>query len=351
MNRSEVTVEGGVVRARPDREALTGARDRVGDGPRPNGQSATGTRRSERERPTSYYGLPIIKEPTWEARDIAGYLFLGGLAGASSALAAGAQLTGRHALARTAKLTATGAIGLSLAALVHDLGRPARFVNMLRVVKPTSPMSIGSWLLAAYAPLTVAAAATDVTGVLAPVGAVATLGAAGLGCGVATYTGALVSNTAVPAWHEGHLEMPLLFAASAAMAAGGAGMFAGTGAVTAPARRLALAGALGELAAQQVMVRRMPTVVARSYREGRAGAVLKLGQGLALAGAAASLLARRSRVASWCAGSSLLAASACTRFGIFHAGVQSARDPEQTTAPQRARLGEPGGPGEPVAHH
>ena len=338
MNRSQVTVEGGVVHARPDREALTGARDRIGDGYRPNGQSSPSGRRKEREQPTSYYGLPIIKEPTWEARDIAGYLFLGGLAGASSALAAGAQLTGRHALARTAKVTATGAIGLSLAALVHDLGRPARFVNMLRVVKPTSPMSIGSWLLAAYAPLTVVATASDVTGVLAPLGAAATFGAAGLGCGVATYTGALVSNTAVPAWHEGHLEMPLLFAASAAMAAGGAGMFAGTGAATAPARRLALAGALGEIAMEQMMVRRMPATVGRSYHEGRAGTLLKVGEGLALAGAAASLLAKRSRVASWIAGGSLLAASACTRFGIFHAGVQSARDPEQTAGPQRERL-------------
>ena len=52
---------------------------------------------------TSYYGRPILKAPTWEAADIAGYLFLGGLAGASSILAAGAQLTGRPALARSAK--------------------------------------------------------------------------------------------------------------------------------------------------------------------------------------------------------------------------------------------------------
>jgi hypothetical protein len=209
---------------------------------------------------------------------------------------------------------------------------------MLRVVKPTSPMSIGSWLLAGYAPLTAVAATTEVAGVLAPVGAVATVGSAALGAAVATYTGALVSNTAVPAWHEGHREMPLLFAASAAMAAGGAGLFAGSGAQTSPARRIALAGALGELAMQQVMVRRMPPVVARSYHEGRAGRLLRLGEGLAVAGAAAALLAKRSRVASWTAGAALLAASACTRFGIFHAGMESARDPEQTTVPQRARL-------------
>ena len=82
--------------------------------------------------------------------DIPGYLFLGGLAGASSALAAGAQLTGSLELARAAKTGAAGAISLSMAALVHDLGRPARFINMLRVFKPTSPMSIGTWLLTGY---------------------------------------------------------------------------------------------------------------------------------------------------------------------------------------------------------
>jgi hypothetical protein len=97
---------------------------------------------------SSYYDRPVLHEPTWAATDIAGYLFLGGLAGASSVLAAGAQLTQRPRLARTAKVGAAGAIGLSLAALVHDLGRPSRFLNMLRVFKPTSPMSVGSWLLA-----------------------------------------------------------------------------------------------------------------------------------------------------------------------------------------------------------
>ena len=83
---------------------------------------------------TSYYGRPVIKEPVWEVPDVPAYLFLGGLAGASSVLAAGAQLTGRPALARVAKSGAAAAISLSLAALVHDLGRPARFVNKVRVV-------------------------------------------------------------------------------------------------------------------------------------------------------------------------------------------------------------------------
>ena len=109
----------------------------------------------------SYYGRPIINPPVWEEREIAGYLFTGGLAGASSILAAGADLTGRPALARGSRAMATGAIGVSLLALVKDLGRPERFLNMLRVFKPTSPMSVGVWILVGYAPLAAGAAASE----------------------------------------------------------------------------------------------------------------------------------------------------------------------------------------------
>ncbi|WP_369794434.1 NrfD/PsrC family molybdoenzyme membrane anchor subunit [Kutzneria sp. 744] len=80
----------------------------------------------------SYYGKPVVKAPVWSPLDIGGYLFLGGLAGASSVLAAGAELTARPGLARAGKIAALGAISASAAALVHDLGRPERFANMLR---------------------------------------------------------------------------------------------------------------------------------------------------------------------------------------------------------------------------
>src|SRR5580700_978336 len=113
---------------------------------------------------TSYYGRPVIKEPAWGVPDVPGYLFLGGLAGASSVLAASAELSGYDELARVAKVGALGAISLSAVALVHDLGRPERFLNMLRVLKPSSPMSVGSWLLAVYAPASAAASVNAVTG-------------------------------------------------------------------------------------------------------------------------------------------------------------------------------------------
>jgi formate-dependent nitrite reductase membrane component NrfD len=301
-------------------------------------------RRKGRDEPqfTSYYGRPVIKEPTWAALDIAGYLFLGGLAGTSSVVAAGASATRRPALARTAKAGAVGAIGLSLVALVHDLGRPERFLHMLRVVKPTSPMSMGVWLLSAYAPVAGVAALSDVTGRARGTGAAATALAALLGPGVASYTSVLVADTAVPAWHEGFRELPFVFVGSAATAAAGLGLVGAPVRETAPVRRLAVAGVAVELAALKLLERRAG-IVAETFHAGRAGRLMRAAEALAAGGAVVAALppVRRSRLASAVAGAGLLAASACTRFGIFEAGVASARDPKYTVAPQRERLGAP----------
>ncbi|HWU06890.1 MAG TPA: NrfD/PsrC family molybdoenzyme membrane anchor subunit, partial [Streptomyces sp.] len=155
-------------------------------------------------RTGSYYGRPVIKAPSWSARDIAGYFFLGGLAGAGSVLAAGSHLTGHSTTATALKVSSLSAVTLSAAALIHDLGRPSRFPHMLRVLKPTSPMSMGSWLLSAYGPAAGAAALTAVTGRLPKAGAAATAAAALLGPVLATYTAVLAADTAVPAWHGAH---------------------------------------------------------------------------------------------------------------------------------------------------
>lgn len=173
---------------------------------------------------TSYHGKPVINSPVWESPDIPGYLFLGGLAGGSSLIAAGCQLTGHSSLERISKAGAAAAGGLSVVALVHDLGRPARFLHMLRVFKVTSPMSVGSWLLGAYVPAAGVAALTALTGRLPRIGAAATAGSALLGPAVAAYTAALITDTAVPAWHDGYPELPFVFTGSGAMAAGGLGL-------------------------------------------------------------------------------------------------------------------------------
>ena len=285
---------------------------------------------------TSYYGRPVIKEPAWGIPDVPGYLFLGGLAGASSVLAAGAELSGYGELARVAKVGALGAISLSAVALVHDLGRPERFVNMLRVFKPSSPMSVGSWLLAAYGPVAGAAAVSDVTGILRPAGTVATVGAGLLGPGIATYTAALICDTAVPGWHEGRREMPYVFAGSAASAAGGLGLLAVHPADAKPARNLAVLGAAVELIAKRQLLDRLGDL-AEPYQTGTTGAILRLAEFLTVGALAGAVLGRRNRAVSAMAGASLVAASAMTRFGIFEAGMASARDPKYTIVPQRRR--------------
>ena len=188
----------------------------------------------------SYYGRPIIKEPVWREPDVPAYLFFGGLAGASSVLGAAAQLTRHPGLARSAKVAALGGISVSTVALINDLGRPARFHHMLRVFKLSSPMSVGSWILSVYGPAAGAAALSDLTGILPAAGVVATAGAALLGPAVTTYTAVLLCDTAVPAWHEAHREMPYVFAGSAASAAGGFGLLAAPAREAEPARRLAL---------------------------------------------------------------------------------------------------------------
>jgi formate-dependent nitrite reductase membrane component NrfD len=287
----------------------------------------------------SYYGKPVLNKPTWEARDIAGYLFLGGLAGASSVIGAGAQATGRPGLARTAKTGSAVAAGLSLAALVHDLGRPARFINMLRVFKPTSPMSVGSWILAGFAPLSGVAALSSLTGRGRGLGTAATAGAAVLGPAVATYTAALISDTAVPAWHDGHREMPFVFASSATAAACGLGLLAAPADETEPARRLAVVAAAVELGSSKAMRQRMG-LAAECYENGRAGRLNQAAEALTSFGLAAAATGRRFPLVRRAAGLALLAGSALTRFAIFEAGVASAEDPKYTVVPQRERLTE-----------
>jgi hypothetical protein len=330
MSEAEVTRKG-LEGERPGREAVPGAKG--GHGRR--GRRSRGERSMVPEAEfTSYYGRPIIKGPTWEPLDIGGYLFLGGLAGASSVLAAGASATGRPRLARASKAGALGAISLSTAALIHDLGRPARFANMLRVAKPTSPMNVGSWILTAYGPAAGVALVTDVTGWFPRIGRMATGWAGLVGPAVASYTAVLVANTAVPTWHGAYRELPFVFTGSAAASAGGWAMLAAPAAENSPARGVGAFGAALDLAATQVMKRRLG-MLAEPYEKRR---LLRAAEVLTASGAVAGLLFGRRRPVAALAGVALLAGSALTRLAVFEAGRDSANDPKYTVVPQRARL-------------
>lgn len=297
---------------------------------------------------TSYYGRPVVKAAPWEAA-IPLYLFMGGIAGGSSLLGAGADLTGRPALRRGLRISATGAITVSLVALVADLGRPERFHHMLRVFKPTSPMSVGTWILTAYGPGNVVAGAAEIARLL-PVrfGILSTLldwaarpaglAAAVLAPAVASYTAVLLTDTSTPAWHDAHRELPFVFVGSAAAASGGLGMLLAPISETGPARRLAVAGAVAELVVEHRMEQSMG-LSAEALHHGTPGRLIRASKILTAVGATgALLLGGRSRIGAAVSGVALLAGSACTRFGVFEAGIESAHDPKYTVVPQRERL-------------
>ena len=309
-----------------------------GDGSRRRGGGGRRRKRRAEEQMvpdatfTSYYGRPVVKAAPWETA-IPLYLFMGGIAGGSSLLAAGADLTGRPALRRVSRIGATGAISVSLLALVADLGRPERFLNMLRVFKPTSPMSVGTWILTAYGPGAVVAGAAEVAKLL-PVrfGFVSTLldlaarpaglAAAAIAPGVASYTAVLLTNTSTPAWHDAHRELPFVFVGSAAAASGGLGMLLAPVAETGPARAFAVVGAVSELLVEHRMEESMG-LSAEVLHQGKPGRLMRASKILTAAGATGALL---------------LAGSACTRFGVFEAGPESVHDPKYTVVPQRERL-------------
>jgi formate-dependent nitrite reductase membrane component NrfD len=292
-------------------------------------------------RPTSYYGRPIIKEPVWKW-PIPAYLFTGGMAAGSAVLGAGARLAGDDIAARRLSVAALGATGVSAGLLVGDLGRPERFAHMLRVAKPTSPMSLGSWLLAGFGPAAGVAAASDLLGVFRRTGVAAQVIAALLAPGVATYTAVLIADTAVPVWHDARRELPFVFAGGAAASAGGLGVLLAGGERRSPgaraAHRMAVIGAVLELGADEVMRRRLGPI-AEPYHQGSAAAVHRAARALTGGGAAMLALAgTRRRLASLAGGAAVVAGAALQRFAVFEAGRASARDPKYTVGPQRARL-------------
>ncbi|WBB68667.1 NrfD/PsrC family molybdoenzyme membrane anchor subunit [Micromonospora sp. WMMD812] len=327
----------------PGREARPGERRR-GGGRRRGGEEL----RVPEAEFTSYYGRPILKAPVWKW-DIAAYLFTGGLSAGSALLAAGGQLTGRPALRRAGRVTALAAITASAGFLIRDLGRPSRFHHMLRVAKLTSPMSVGTWILTAFGPMAGVAAISEAAPLLPergvpglarrllpPVGQAAGLAAAVTAPALATYTGVLLADTAVPSWHEAYPELPVIFAGSALASGAAVGLIGAPPAQAGPARRMAVAGAALELAGSHRVETRFG-LLGEPYRTGRPGQLLRAGRMLTAAGVAGALLGRRSRALSVLSGAALLGASVATRFGVFYAGVASARDPKYTVVPQRER--------------
>jgi len=323
-------------------------------------QPATGRRRRKRSggeavmvpeaQFASYYGRNIVKPAPW-GHEIPAYLFLGGLAAGSALVAAGGEMTGRRELQRNGRLIALGALGGSTYALISDLGKPSRFHHMMRTVKLTSPMSIGSWILAGFGAFTGVAALSEVVKEVAPNQGrdlpmawfwpygdrLASIGAGFFSAPLAAYTAVLLSDTATPTWHAAYRELPFVFVGSALAAAGGTAMVTTTTRECAPARRMAVGGAILETGAFALLERQIG-VPGETLHRGRAGRLLKLAKALTIGGAALTVVGGRWRPSAVAAGLALATASALTRFGVVEAGMESAKDPRYTVVPQKQRL-------------
>jgi formate-dependent nitrite reductase membrane component NrfD len=307
-----------------------------------SGRPALGATRTAEQHGRSPYGRPVIKEPTWTP-EIPLYFYVGGLAGASAALALASDRMGEHEVARRAWATAFAGSVVSPALLISDLGRPARFLNMLRMFKVTSPMSVGSWVLAAFGTATAPAAAHALLrGALGPAGRAAQVASAALGLPLAAYTAALIANTAVPVWHHARIELPFIFTAGAATSAGAMAVMLNPPDDAGAARRLAVGGAVVEIALTQAMEQRLSAVgVGEPYHEGHAGRLAKAATALTVAGAGVLAVGgRRSRAAAVTGGALLSAGAVAERWAIFRAGFQSAARPQDTIDPQRKRIRE-----------
>jgi len=302
--------------------------------------SRAGGRRTE---PT-YYDRPTIKEPVW-IWAVPAYFYVGGAAGAAAVVGATTQALNREALAGLVKrcrwIAATGsAVGSGL--LIYDLGRPERFLNMLRVFRPTSVLNIGSWILASSGFLSGTSAALSGAGALRALGDAAGYGAGVVGMPLSGYTAVLLSDTAVPLWQGTRRTLPPLFVASALSSAASLLSFISLSEDEERiVERLSVIGKGCELAAMLVVERdaaRVPKV-AVPLHEGTGGSLWKAAKVLAAGGLAASLLSRGGRVKRVAAATLGTAGALALRFAVFHAGKASSRDPRATASQQRAGHG------------
>jgi formate-dependent nitrite reductase membrane component NrfD len=324
---------------------LYGPDTRYGDvEPETGGVAAANRRMRQGAVPDDLKG-PFIKAPVW-TWEVPFYFWVGGIASGSAFVALAADLAGDEWSASLARKVALGAVLPAPALLIADLGRPARFLNMLRVFKPRSPMNLGAWCLAGFTTVGAGAVAADVLGRRRTARGLGAVNAV-LGGYLGSYTGVLLAATAVPLWARSRIFLGPIFV-STATATGAAAtrmtlVATGRRPVGHPTRvalnRLEAGAMLAELALSAINERRLGRA-GHALSEGRPGRLFRAAQCLVGAGVALNLLGvRRVGVPGQNVASALyLAGGLAFRFAWVEAGKASARDDEAVALMARGRV-------------
>lgn len=278
----------------------------------------------------TYYGLPSIKQSPWDWK-VSVYIFIAGLAGSAQVIGTAADLVGgmsaRGTVRRARHLALLGpAIGAPL--LVADLHTPKRFYNMLRIFRPTSPMSIGTYVLSSFSVFSVAAAVADDER-FRIASRLAGIAAAISGAGMSVYTAALLASTSTPAWASSPRLLAARFAASSVSTAAAALSLAEQ-ADSGPGQ---IRQALGQLTALSTTVELGTALIERSQKDDRTRDPLAdaMHMGAVVFGAVAPLaclaLRRRSPIASTVASVGVLLGGILMRHAVLSAGNRTAQKP------------------------
>jgi len=297
-----------------------------------------------RDDPT-YYDRPMLQEPVWEWA-IPLYYYIGGLTGASLVLSAAAQLKQAAALdlliQRGHRIGFIGSL-VSGGLLIYDLGKPSRFLNMLRVFRPTSPMNMGAWILSGTgASATGALLLRQRGGLLGNAGGFLGLIAGVFGIGLSTYTGVLVANSAIPIWQESRKALPVLFGSSALASLGCTfDIFCERPEARRITNLIGNVGRAAELMASMAMERHASAVprVGRPFKRGISALMWRGAAFLTFASLVVSTLPNRSRKSRIAAGLLGTAGSLLLRVTVEHLGAVSARDARASFHQQRAGRG------------
>lgn len=291
----------------------------------------------------TYYDRPLLKESVWSL-DIPMYYFTGGTAGAALALGAAVQLGGNSDLRNFSQHCHwMGIAGSTIGAafLIHDLGRPSRFLYMLRVFRPTSPMNMGTWILSGAAPTAIATGLfINRGGVLGKLGETTGYASGVFGAALAGYTGVLVSNSAIPAWQAARRWMPILFMASSmSSAASILDLFYENERANRITYVFGNIGRVAELAASYKVEEAAGMVpkVGEPFRKGATSVLWKTATVLTAASLIVSAIPGQSRKRRKAAGILGALGSLCLRFAVHYISNASARDPRASFHQQRAR--------------